>query len=182
MFMYLNHWGQSLFSPNALNLLNLYLGTCSSYYLYRKVQFNVYWETLHLLLSWHLTSTKGVHWFVHSIGYSLNVASVSARPNSQDFVRPEVQQRSVFPEVTDKPQFVPRRDRFHFNTYRNAIACPSGEINVIWICRNPSISSFNIRSNIFTDAIYTLTGSVGSCDKQRMRWEFSTLYVRFSVC
>lgn len=118
-----------------------------------------------MLLSWLLTFTQGLLWFVHSIGYPLNVAAVSARPNSQDFVRPEVQQGSVCAVVTDKLQFVSRRDRFHLNTYRNAITCSSGEVNVIWICRNSSISPFNICSNIFTDAIYTLTGSVGSCEK-----------------
>lgn len=53
------------------------------------------------------------------------------------------------------------------NAYSNSIASPCGKIYIIWICRNSSISSFNICCNILTDAIYTLTGTIRPCTKRK---------------
>lgn len=180
--MCLYHWEQPLFSLNAVDPLNFYLGTCSSFHITFTERHNLMYRLCtHILAgSWHshrgftgLFTVLDIHWMW---------LQYLPDQTSQNFLRPEVQQGSVFAEVTDKLQFISRRDRFQLNTYRNAITCPSGEIDVIWICRNPSISSFNIWSNIFTDAIYPLTGSVGSCEKYRTWRELSAMYIRFSVC
>lgn len=45
-------------------------------------------------------------------------------------------------------------------TYSNAIASSSGQVDVVWVCRDTAIPPGDVGSHIFTDAVDTLAGTV----------------------
>lgn len=63
----------------------------------------------------------------------------------------------------------------HLCTYRNTVASSSGQVDVVWVGRHP-VSPGDKGCHIFTDAVNTLAGAVGSCEttSEMIRGKMST--------
>lgn len=66
---------------------------------------------------------------------------------------------------------------FNLMLYHNAVAGPSGEVNVVWIAGHAAVTPLDVASHILAHRVYALAGTVGTC-RERINSALITFFYK----